>query len=297
MREWLLVDGHGGYACGTLAELPTRRYHGWLCAWPETLERRHLFVARCDERIVDAAGERSLLASRWADGTLQAPDAAVTFTAWPLPTWEFELGEVRLSRQLAMTGAAGVVLVAYENRGAAPLQLRLRPLLALRVADHLTHGAPTRQQTAVLPAGLRWRVRDDEPPLWLSSDDQLEFAPDAVVYRGVDYEVDKQRGYDFVEDLWSPGVVTLALMPGQRRVLAFAVDEPVVQPAAQWQVVLAQRAAHDSELARRFRGDELRLARGADDFFYQAPGGRTGVLAGFRGSSSGAATCSWRCPG
>ena len=29
-REWLVTDGLGGYACGTVAGLRTRRYHGLL---------------------------------------------------------------------------------------------------------------------------------------------------------------------------------------------------------------------------------------------------------------------------
>lgn len=280
-REWLLVDGHGGFASGTLADLPTRRYHGWLCAWPESLPRRHLFVARCDEQLTTEAGPRSLLASRWQDGTLQVPEAAITFTDAPVPTWEFELGEFRLVRQLAMPGQAGVVLVAYENRGRAPLQLRLKPLLALRPADFTRHGPPPRQQTVVLGAGLRWQAGDDEPPLWLSSDAALAFAAEPVLYRGVDYSVDRERGYDHTEDLWSPGVVTLELAPGQQRVLAFAVADPVPAPAAALQQVLAQRRGRDAALAARWRGREWQLARGADDFLYQAPGGRTGVLAGF----------------
>ena len=280
-REWLLVDGHGGFAAGTLADLPTRRYHGWLCAWPESLEKRQLFVARCDESLVTADGERSLLCSRWADGTLQAPAAALRFTPWPLPTWDYEVGELRLRRRLAMTGRSGVVLVAWQNTGKEPLRLLVKPLLPLRPIDQLSQGEPPTTTTAVLAAGLRWQPRAEVPPLWLSSDAPLAFTAAPVLYRGVEYALDEWRGYDHVEDLWCPGAVELELQPGQQRVLAFSVDEPVVEPAAELATAERARSGRLQQLARRFAGNELRLARGADDFFYTAPGGRLGVLAGF----------------
>ena len=31
-REWLVTNGIGGYASGTVSGLVTRRYHGWLVA-------------------------------------------------------------------------------------------------------------------------------------------------------------------------------------------------------------------------------------------------------------------------
>src|SRR5204863_9932024 len=31
-REWLVANGLGGYACGTIGGIPTRRYHGLLVA-------------------------------------------------------------------------------------------------------------------------------------------------------------------------------------------------------------------------------------------------------------------------
>ena len=41
LREWLVTNGLGGYATGTLCGVPTRRYHGLLIAalplklWPQ----------------------------------------------------------------------------------------------------------------------------------------------------------------------------------------------------------------------------------------------------------------------
>jgi hypothetical protein len=70
-REWLLTDGAGGYACGTAADLPTRRYHAWLCAALPPGGERVRWLAGVDERLDTADGEFALLAAHWR--SLQAP--------------------------------------------------------------------------------------------------------------------------------------------------------------------------------------------------------------------------------
>ena len=63
--EWLLTDGAGGYACGTAADLPTRRYHGlWIARRPDSA-RRHQIIAGLDERLVGPAGQTFLMHAHW----------------------------------------------------------------------------------------------------------------------------------------------------------------------------------------------------------------------------------------
>lgn len=48
-REWLVTNGIGGYASGTVAGLLTRRYHGILVAALQPPLGRTLLVAKLDE--------------------------------------------------------------------------------------------------------------------------------------------------------------------------------------------------------------------------------------------------------
>ncbi|MEM8716273.1 MAG: glycogen debranching enzyme N-terminal domain-containing protein, partial [Cyanobacteria bacterium P01_G01_bin.4] len=50
-REWLVTNGIGGFASGTVAGLLTRRYHGLLVAALRPPLGRALLVAKLDETV------------------------------------------------------------------------------------------------------------------------------------------------------------------------------------------------------------------------------------------------------
>ena len=70
-REWLVTNGIGGYACGTLAGLLTRRYHGLLIAALDPPLGRTLLLTKLDETVVYRSTAYALFANRWADGTVE----------------------------------------------------------------------------------------------------------------------------------------------------------------------------------------------------------------------------------
>ncbi|HSS49024.1 MAG TPA: glycogen debranching enzyme N-terminal domain-containing protein, partial [Thermoanaerobaculia bacterium] len=53
-REWLVTNGLGGYASGTLSGIPTRRYHGLLVAALDPPRRRHVFLSHVDVTVTPA---------------------------------------------------------------------------------------------------------------------------------------------------------------------------------------------------------------------------------------------------
>ena len=50
-REWLVTNGIGGFASGTVAGLNTRRYHGLLLAALNPPLGRTMILARLDEQV------------------------------------------------------------------------------------------------------------------------------------------------------------------------------------------------------------------------------------------------------
>ena len=77
-REWLVTNGIGGFASGTIAGVLTRRYHGLLMAALEPPLGRTLMVAKIDETaeydgIYPESGNfYPLYANRWTDDTLES---------------------------------------------------------------------------------------------------------------------------------------------------------------------------------------------------------------------------------
>jgi predicted glycogen debranching enzyme len=286
--EWLQVDGRGGYACGTVADLATRRYHGLWIARPEDSARRCLAVAGLDERVGVGDQAVSLLHAHWATQPAPfAPQAETSFALRPCPTWTFRTARHTVERAVLLAAAAGpagapVLFVCWRNRGAEPLRLLVRPLLGFCDADHLPAAADGFDAT-VQARGASWGFRPSAvlPTLWLTVDGLAAFRAEPAWYRGFHYATDQARGYDHVGDRWTPGVLELDLAPGQDAVAAFTLGGVCEDPAAAYEAARADAQRRANAVATAAAPLRARLDRAADDFFYTAPGGRLGILAGF----------------
>ena len=69
-REWLCVNGIGGFASGTVAGSQTRRYHGLLVAALNPPLGRTLLAAGVHDTLAYAGGEWPLFVARWARGAI-----------------------------------------------------------------------------------------------------------------------------------------------------------------------------------------------------------------------------------
>src|SRR5437879_9667656 len=69
-REWLVTNGIGGYASGTVAGSQARRYHGLLIAALQPPVGRTHLVSAIDEIVHYAGTDYSLATHRWASGAV-----------------------------------------------------------------------------------------------------------------------------------------------------------------------------------------------------------------------------------
>src|SRR5206468_5672351 len=105
-REWLVTDGLGGYAMGTVGGLAARRYHGLLMVATAPPIGRMLGLASLDPVLVIGDGAIRLATHEWSDGTV-APNGHVHLQAFELrdglPKWSWAIGDVVLEAELAMS--------------------------------------------------------------------------------------------------------------------------------------------------------------------------------------------------
>src|SRR6187401_2921420 len=69
-REWLLTDGLGGFAMGTVAGLRTRRYHGLLTVATQPPIGRMLGLAALDTVVVIGDRRWELATHEWGSGAI-----------------------------------------------------------------------------------------------------------------------------------------------------------------------------------------------------------------------------------
>ena len=217
-REWLLTNGRGGFAAGTLAGVPTRRYHGLLIAAARPPLERWLFLSSVLERVTlnDEAFE---FAHFEFDGTFhpkgfahQTESALNNNASPPFVRFTFEAGDVQLTKWIVLLPDRDEVIVRYRlSTGTAePVTLGLCPLVAMR--DF--HGQTRQFDPGFAVDQTQGYVAVDAffegPRLWMRADrhddgPDVTFDPRPDWWQGFKYRVESQRGLDDREDLFVPG--------------------------------------------------------------------------------------------
>ncbi|MEV6300736.1 amylo-alpha-1,6-glucosidase [Actinoplanes sp. NPDC051861] len=278
-REWLVPDGTGGYAMGTVSGLRTRRYHGLLVVAGRTPAVRNLALASLDPVLTLPSGATVRLGvHQWADGAV-APDGNRLLTSFALidgvPRWRWRIGDVVIEREVAAAAGRPSVAVVHRLVAGGPIEISLEALCTWRDAHgERTAGGPPPQVT---PTADGCEV---EGAYRLSGPG---FAPSGEWFRGVRYRAEAERGLPQTEDLWYAGSFRSALAnPGEAvEVSAWAgdLDDPP-PPAAK--TVSAARMRNRAVVAAAEPADETQAALVlAADAFVVRTGTGPDVVAGY----------------
>lgn len=271
-REWLLADGVGGYAMGTVAGLRTRRYHALLVVPVDGVAARRVGLASLDAVVVAGDRRHRLSTHEWASGVVDPAghEQLVSFELVDgLPRWRWQLGDAIVERELAMTyGRTGVAVVHRLVAGGGPVRLELTPLCTWRDAhgERFAGGPPSVDHLGDGPVFEgAYRVRG---PGW---------TPGGEWYAGVRLRAEAERGLGDREDVWAAGSFGAELAPGDAvsvEAWAAPLDDG---PPPGVDVVAAARARATRLLDAAEPVDDLQaqLVLAADQFVVTTPSGPT----------------------
>lgn len=272
-REWLVTNGLGGHASGTLLGPPTRRFHGVFVPNLHAPRGRHVLVPRLDDALMTPQGLAALsphLSEFRLDGTI--------------PVWRFEFDGRVIERALVMPHGRNAVCVRWQLISGPPCRLRLRPFVDSRRQDALLEPderAPFRLLATTgdaialaLDCGAALRLQ--------LLPDAAAFVPNPQIDRDLVFTTERDRGYEHIGHQHSPGHWTIELTPGPG--VAFAatlLDEPALEePEALFDAERARLAGLLQASAVATRGQrpqdevEARLVLAADAFIV-LPGSRS----------------------
>jgi predicted glycogen debranching enzyme len=284
-REWLVTNGLGGYASGTIAGVASRRYHSLLvAALPAPLGRRvmlnhlsELLRLRDGSTVLFGGEER-------AGGALQlhGADYLTEFRLdMGLPVWRYEVGNVAFEKRIVLPHRQNTVHINYRLvAGEGPLRLKLRPSVHFRPHDALVseqHAGP--YSLTAVDHRYELSAKDSLPPLRMVLHGQRSaFTVDGTHLQDILYRVEESRGYEHLGALWSPGYF--------RADLAHDHDVTLVASTESWEKILAlhPQQAFEAEGERRQRliaaaqpevrtGPAEELVLAADQFLIE-PAGR-----------------------
>lgn len=276
--EWLETDGLGGFACGTVAGVRTRRYHGWYVPAIPPPRRRWMLVSGCDE-FVTAGGVKEGISTQAYRDTVH-PDGSKSlrqFRLEPFPTWRHQTPRFAIERSLCLVRDRSLAIVRYVNRGSTEIGLSVRPLLAFRGSHRLQAETADWDAATEVRGEVSWvRPLPYLPRLYMRGI-FAETRTDPVWYRHFHYSEEQARGHDALEDLWSPFEWEWTLRPDARAFVLFSLEEVAADPEHFLDEERLRRQAYARTQDPIF--DEL--ARRAENFLVDADHRRPTILAGY----------------
>lgn len=233
-REWLLTNGRGGFACGSVAGLRTRRYHGLLTAALAPGLRRVLVLAEI-EAWAEVGKHRYPLSSHLYRGAIYPNGLRYLqrFQLHPYPAHLHVVGQSLFRRQVWLIPEHNAVAIQYTLlSGRQKVRLHLVPLFACRDYHALTHANPVLNPhaEAIQTATFRLDPYPGFPTIYLYTGD-MHFIPRPDWYYAFHYPVEAERGLDDTEDLWTPGILEGELAIGQTATIAVSLEPLASVPA------------------------------------------------------------------
>ena len=143
-REWLVTNGLGGYASGTVAGANTRRYHGLLVAALNPPVERTVLVAGSLEWATYDGHRYPLSTQEYGDRTIDPHGYRHTQSFeldGSMPVWTFACGDALLEKRVWMANGANTTYVMFRLlRGSQPLDLEIAPLVTYHDFHSLSRG-------------------------------------------------------------------------------------------------------------------------------------------------------------
>jgi predicted glycogen debranching enzyme len=253
-REWLVANGLGGYASGTVSGLVTRRYHGLLvAALPAT--GRVVLLNHMQTRIVLSSGRAIALEpdflARTDDTSVERAALTEFRLELGLPLWRYEADGVAVEKRIVMPHRQNTTHLTYRLLPVDPLdrvRIEMRPFMHVRHYDSPPGDALPGPYTLTVVDG-RYEVRPatDLPPLRMT----LRGSGASLTLDGSEhpsgYAEERRRGYAHEGTVWTPGYFHLDLDPGAETTLIVSTEP--------WDTIAALSPvdALEAELARRTR--------------------------------------------
>jgi predicted glycogen debranching enzyme len=280
--EWLVTNGLGGYASGTISGACTRRYHGLLIAALPVPLGRLMMLNHLSVEIILPNGNIAQLDRD------NLPDEMTADEAWRgdfqleqgLPVWRYGVGPYQLEKRIVLPHLQNTVFVTYRLiQGPGSVRIRMRPSFHFRGHDDSVDASKPRAYR-VTAIDSRFEIESETaPPLRMRiAGPYAGLLLDGGRFREVRYRLEKARGYASAGSLWSPGYFRTTLRAGE--------DASLIASTEPWDAILSAdtKTAHAAELERRTRllieakpearrGTAAELVLAADQFLIR-PSGR-----------------------
>jgi predicted glycogen debranching enzyme len=268
-REWLVTNGIGGYASGTVAGSQTRRYHGLLVAALQPPVGRTQLVPSIDEIVHYAGADFSLSTHRWASGAVD-PKGFLLLEDFHLegstPVWTYALADALLEKRVWMRQGENSTYIQYTLlRGTSALEMELKALVNYRDFHSLTHASNWRMNIAPVERGVKVLASEGATPFYLKSSAST-CEPRHEWYLGCYLKEETERGLEDREDRLFGALFRTKLEVGSTVTLVATTESAASLDS---ESARAERANHDVKLFHEWQAKNEALAEEAPSWIWQ----------------------------
>ena len=252
-REWLVTNGLGGYAFGTIAGHLTRCYHGLLVAALQPPLGRTLLLAKLDETARYASTEFALFTNRWADGTV-APAGYRNIERFHLegmtPVWTFALADALLEKRVFMQSGSNTTYVLYRLvRANGPVKLSIKAIVDYSDEHCVTLGRTDPMGVTPVERGLQVVAFRGATPFYVLSD-KAAASLTGDWYRNFDLAAEHARELADRSDHFFAGELRATIAPGESLTIVASTE---ADTSLDGEVAFAKRQNKAVQLLAHFR--------------------------------------------
>jgi predicted glycogen debranching enzyme len=275
-REVLRTNRAGSYTLTTIVDCNTRKYHGLLvCPVDRFGGERFVLLSSLDVIILNNEKSFNIGIRKYA-GDYFSPKGHKYIEDFTSDTSRiYRVGGVILKQERLLVHYEEQFLLRFTILEASePMIIQVRPFLVFRNIHELTH-ANMVADTRVEPVenGVRSKMYDGFPYLNMQFSQKVEFIPVPDWYRGVEYMEEQKRGYDYREDLFTPGFFEFNAKKGD--IIVFSASTAEEKTAG-------FKTKFTKSISVKIPRDNFRnCLRNAAQQFVEKRGGKTLLIAGY----------------
>lgn len=276
-REIIRTNRSGTYTSTTIIGCNTRKYHGLLVApQPQIDSQNHVFLSTVHETVIQHGASFNLGISKFPGNYHPRGHKYLKdFDSEPIPKLTYRVGGVLLQKELILDTNRDRVMIRYTLLEAhSPTKIRIQPFLAFRGYHTLCkENNDINKDFEKVPNGVKFQLYPVYDPLYLQLSKKNSFESDPKWYNNVEYIIERERGYDYQEDLYVPGYFEFDIKKGESVIFAAGLTE--ADPTT-------RQRAFEKEVARRIPRNNFEncLINSATQFIRKREGD-TRIIAGY----------------
>ena len=229
-KELLRTNRSGAYACSSILDCNTRKYHGLLVLpIPEIDDDNHVLLSALDVSVVQHGAVFNLGVHKYR-GNTYSPNGHKyirEFNCDKVPTTLYRVGGVLLRKEMVFQHFEDRILIRYTLEDAhSATTLRFKPFLAFRSVREYTHeNTVASREYHEVENGTKTCMYAGYPDLFMQFSKKNTFVFEPNWYRGLEYPKEQERGYDANEDLYVPGYFEMNIKKGESIVFSASIKE------------------------------------------------------------------------